>query len=349
MVPQSGLPRIILIALVFVVGFATLFLMYNYASPSITCHPLPSSAIKIQKPIMLLWFKPPNLDLTDCKTLFNIDGCHLTDDRALYNAADAVLISHADIKTDLSNLPPSPRFPSQKWIWFHLDSPTNTQKVPGIEGLFNETLNYRNDADIPVRWQLTVKEEGETFVLPKKERLVCWIMSKNDTTNVGYNYYIELSKHMKVDVFNFGSTVSDEEYFSTIASCKFFLALENSIHKDYITDLLTEPLAVGTVPVVLGPSRTNYEEFVQGDAFIHVNDFPEPKALAEALTKLDKDDDAYMRYFGWHEHFSARAHPIAQRQEVIRAICAGCEYTGRQREFRLIHDVYKWYFNEKAN
>ncbi|KAL0967622.1 hypothetical protein UPYG_G00254610 [Umbra pygmaea] len=369
-----GWGRFILFSLVGLGGFLMLFIMYYKSVPAQHCPPKPAfkhryskqpeinSTSKEQpepmkqtdpnKPILLLWFWPENrqFDFSDCTTIFNIDGCHLTDDRSFYDKADAVLIFHKSIKHDLSNLPASPRPLFQKWIWYHVESPTNTNKISGLENLFNLTLSYREDADIPVRWRLTARKgQGEDFVLPKKDKLVCWIVSNNDpSTGTGERdtFYKELVKHIKVDVFGkaYGNFLKNEDYFPTLSSCKFYLSFENSIHKDYITEKLNGPLAAGTVPVVLGPPRENYEDFVPGESFIHVNDHPDAKTLAEFLLKLDKDDEAYLRYFQWRKHFSAQRHLIQLDQEFTQAICYACDHVGKHKEFRVFHEIYNWYF-----
>ncbi|XP_073318892.1 4-galactosyl-N-acetylglucosaminide 3-alpha-L-fucosyltransferase 9-like [Pagrus major] len=304
-----------------------------------------------EKPIVLVWFWPENVkfDFQDCKTLFNIDSCHLTDDRDLYSRAREVLIFHRAINDNLSNLPSSPRTKFQRWIWFNMDSPTNTRKIKGIEGLFNLTLSYRKDADIHVHWKLgTRKKADRDFVLPKKERSVCWIVEGSELLNKSddkYNYYRELVKHIKVDIFDSSSDelLKGENYFQTISSCKFYLSFEDSIHKDYITEKFNGPLGVGTVPIVLGPPRMNYEDFAPGNSFIHVNDFPDAATLAEFLQKLDGDNEAYMRYFDWRQFFTPRRH-LTEQHKFAHAICQACHHVAIHREYRAVTDVYKWFF-----
>lgn len=338
-------------------GIIVLVLMYSLSSPSPKCHPSPAQsgrhttvAAKQQtdKPLMLLWFWPENkrFDLQDCKKLFQIDGCSLTDDRSLYSRAHEVLVFHRAIQDDLSNLPTSPRTKIQRWIWFNTDSPNNTRRIEGIQGLFNLTLSYRRDADIHVRWRLSLKKNsGEDFVLPKKERLLCWIVDSNDLhtkSGEGYSYYRELIKHIKVEVFDSSST-NGENYFLTVSSCKFYLSFENSIHRDYITETFNGPLAVGTVPIVLGPPRWNYEDFAPGSSFIHVNDFPDALALAQFLLGLDKDNEAYIRYFSWRQFFTARRHPTEEKHEFAHAICQACRHIGMKKVYRTVPDLYKWF------
>ncbi|XP_065103631.1 4-galactosyl-N-acetylglucosaminide 3-alpha-L-fucosyltransferase 9-like [Paramisgurnus dabryanus] len=342
--------RLVIVVTIACLGSLFWFSYLNNCSP--VQHPQQRPArpdlVKEEKPILLLWFWPENLlfNLSDCQTIFNIDSCFLTDNRSLYSNADAVLIYHKSINRDLSNLPPSPRPPFQKWIWFNLESPYHTAKKPGIENLFNHTLSYRQDADIFTRLHLTVrKTPDENFEIPKKEKLVCWFVS-NKNGRERNAYYNELKKHIYVHMYGKvnGTRLEHKDYYSTMANCKFYLSFENSVYKDYITEKINGPLSVGTVPVVLGPPRKNYENFIPGDAFIHVQDFPDAKSLAEYLMRLDLDEVAYRRYFNWRRHFSPQRH-LVQPQAFDLPICTACEYIATHKYYKEIHDLYKWYNN----
>lgn len=300
--------------------------------------------------ILLIWLWPfgSKFDLNSCSSKFNIDGCYLTDDRALYSKAHGVLINHRDISNDLSNLPTEPRPFFQKWIWMHFESPRNTRRLDGLENLFNVTMNYRRDSDIVMREQFIFKTddtEDKVFpqVLDKKNKLVCWIVSNWNENFERVKYYNELKNHIEISVFggHFGKPLNNDEYKETLASCKFYLSFENTEnYDDYITEKMFNPLMLGSVPVTLGAPKYIYKRFAPKDAFIHVDDFSSPQELAKYLQSVDKNDDEYKKYFQWRKNFEVKL-----VQYPTEHACRACQYIRTKKDYQMFVNLNKWYWN----
>lgn len=351
-----GILRPLLLGVSIVAVFVTLFIMYYKPANIWLSGPVDSAgttdriknlfSTKSDKnvTIVLLWFWPfgQTYDLTVCSSVFGIDGCLITADRNYFNKSDGVVFHHRDIASDLSNMPSLKRPSRQKWIWFNMESPSHSSNHPGLENLFNLTLNYRQDSDIHLPYVSVIATEGEEeFILPSKNKLVCWVVSNWNQEHTRAKYYNELYKHVEIHVYGraFGDHYADEDLLPTIASCKFYLSFENSIHKDYFTEKLYNPLSVGTVPIVLGPNRQNYENIIQGDAFIHVDDFTSPKDLADYLLLLDKNEEMYLRYFEWRRHFKARMVKLWAENT-----CMACDYLSKHKQYRSFNNLDKWYW-----
>uniref|UniRef100_A0A8C6WP23 Fucosyltransferase n=1 Tax=Neogobius melanostomus TaxID=47308 RepID=A0A8C6WP23_9GOBI len=292
--------------------------------------------------IILIWMWPFGSKFGFSCAHYDITGCHLTDDKALYSKAHAVMFHHRNI--DLNTMPKEPRPYFQKWVWYNLESPSNTAKIPALNDLFNLTCSYRRDSDVltPYGSLVPISEEDGLFTrVPTKERLVCWIVSNWNLRYKRIQYYNELKKHIEIKTYGraFGEYISNDKYIEIMTSCKFYLSFENSIHKDYITEKFFRPMEYGAVPVVLGPPRQNYEIHAPGHAFIHVDDFPSPKELAERLKHLDQHPDEYMDFFEWRNSFKAVSGRFGLEQT-----CRTCHYLKKQKRYQVFRDLNKWFW-----
>lgn len=306
--------------------------------------PKPTSPSQTQT-LLLIWMWPFGLNfaLESCSSQFQIEGCQLTDDRSLLDKAHGVLFHHADINEDLSNMPTLPRPHFQKWVWMNMESPSNSALKTHLKDVFNLTTSYRRDSDVTVPYgQISERsDDNRTYTIPQKDKIICWIVTNWNPDYERSKYYETLKEHISVETYgkSFNKHVSDEDYPKLVSSCKFYLSFENSIHEDYITEKLYNPMSLGTVPVVLGPSRKNYEEFIPAEAFIHVDDFKTAEDLAAHLKLLDQNTDMYVKYFSWRERYAARGTWFG-----LEHACRSCDHIRRNRNYRRVNDLNTWYW-----
>lgn len=110
---------------------------------------------------------------------------------------------------------------------------------------------------------------------------------------------------------------------------KFYLALENSICNEYITEKFWNTLQSDSynIPIALGASVKQYEQFSPPKSFLHTRNFTTVKALADFMIKLDKDDVAYNTYHQWRQ-----THTIVPRERKETLHCYMCRQANEKKD-----------------
>ncbi|XP_078513100.1 alpha-(1,3)-fucosyltransferase 4 [Lissotriton helveticus] len=295
---------------------------------------------------VLLWWEPfgKRRRMGDCQQLFNISGCTVTANRTARASADAILFHHRDLG-DASLLPRGSRPPAQRWVWMNFESPSHSHWLGGVEGVFNWTMSYQTDSDIFLPYgRLQPRTRTAPVRLPRKRRLLAWVISNWNDEHERVQYFRALSRYVHVDVYGrYGLPLREDSVVRTVSEYKFYLAFENSQHKDihdYITEKLwRNALQASAVPVVLGPSRANYERFIPANSFIHVDDFSSPRKLAAYLRFLDRNGPLYRKYFAWKKRYTSYVTRFWDEQYC--SVCRALRAAGDQP--RTVADLGPWY------
>ncbi|KAG8438200.1 hypothetical protein GDO86_008766 [Hymenochirus boettgeri] len=293
--------------------------------------------------IILLWTWPFGnpFPLNQCPSSSAYLGCWFTADRKYYSSAKAIVFHHRDVCVSRNQMPQEPRPPGQYWVWFNLESPSHSPNLRFMDDLINITMTYRLDSDIFSPYGFLLQHNSsKSFTIPEKSKLVAWVVSNWNPNSRRVQLYEELKKYIQIDVYGRQHIPLQGQITDTISKYKFYLSFENSIHKDYITEKFwSNALNSGTVPVVLGPPRENYEKFAPRDSFIHVDDFPNAKQLAEYLLQLDKDTEKYQKYFQWR----SRLETNKDGEWWADHYCKVCKFLKEAPAYRSIANLEKWY------
>uniref|UniRef100_A0A672JNP9 Fucosyltransferase n=1 Tax=Salarias fasciatus TaxID=181472 RepID=A0A672JNP9_SALFA len=318
----------------------------------------PLSEPSSEDTLLLVWFhkggKPP-----DCWHSFGISGCTITIDRRLYSQAHAVLIAHRDvINIGDWSLPQESRPPGQKWIWFNVYAPSNSLRLWEYEGLYNLTLTYREDSDIalPVGYVIPNAFLDDFPMASFAYRLdtsstssprpgfVSWVVSHWGENLERVSLYKHLKEYIQIDVFGgVGTPIppGKETVVELIRQYRFYLAFENSQYTDYITEKLWNAVQGGAIPVVLGPSRKNYERFLPPEAFIHVDDFPTVWDLARYLLVVKDSPSLIELHLSWRRDYS-----MYRPYEWREFHCTACRVV-RERKGRtdVVQHLAAWFYS----
>jgi hypothetical protein len=236
------------------------------------------------------------------------NGWTFTTDRTRLNDA-AVVIFHLPTMPSLWRFPPKRR--GQQWVAWSMESDVNYRRQSSrwFMRLFDWTMTYRRDSDVPVLYlNSSVASELRQAPRPKEPGSLVAFFAKNRADHCGRGRYVaELMKH--IEVHSYGPFLRNrplpddcgrETKLSTIARYKFTLAFENSVSHDYVTEKIFDALVAGSVPIYRGAS--NFDEFMPGErCLIRADDFEDPAELAAYLHRLDADEKTYQEYLAWKQ------------------------------------------------
>lgn len=325
---------------------------------------LSSPTQSLRKKIILSWttfFKIPLGDkyFNSCPELRQI--CTLTTDRKAHTQAEAIVFHPFDMNwTDL----PSSRGPAQRYVFLLHESPATGAKLDVQPGFFNWSMTYRLDSDIPYPyWYLarnaSARQALDVGKLLKKQSSVVWFVSNCKTASKRELYVEHLQKYIPVDIYGAcgksGCSKFSKGGYAAVAPCeqamidtkyKFYLAFENSVCQDYITEKFYARWRFNSVPIVL--SRKVVQNALPSNSFIAIDDFPEgPEQLANYLKFLMNDTHEYLKYFEWKiiGYSETKRHPQTGIQWGFCGICEKLweeEKTGR-KETKFYKSVEAWW------
>ncbi|GBO04944.1 Alpha-(1,3)-fucosyltransferase C [Araneus ventricosus] len=273
--------------------------------------------------------------------------CEVTFERSRLMESDAVLFHLRTLSmTDI----PSSRTAHQKWVFFSLEAPpySHFHGLAFMRDMFNWTMTYRRDSDIVIPYGKAVRTNKSAFnsnklhsLWKEKSKMAVWMVSHCDTDSKREEYVEELTHHMDVATYG-GCGVAVCPFNKTNDCLKkfskqffFYLAFENAICDDYITEKFYRTLNHGMIPVVFGGG--DYSSVAPIGSYINAMDFSSPKELANYLYKVASNFSLFSEYFKWKI--------VGYEIEDLPNPCALCEKL-HSRVFLLrsvYHDMQKWW------
>ncbi|KAL7839885.1 hypothetical protein SRHO_G00265430, partial [Serrasalmus rhombeus] len=206
--------------------------------------------LRPQNITILLWHWPfgisHSLKGDVCWSEFGIPGCFLENNRSMFSQADVVVFHYHELWTKRSKLPLHLSRPlRQRWVWLSLEPPMNNHNLTAYNGLFNWTMSYRRDADIFVPYgKLLPKTNNSTYLIPRKRNcLVAWVVSNYKEHHRRSKVFQQLKQYIPAELIEVyghwnGRPLSNKALLPAISQCLFYLAFENSLYRDYITEKL---------------------------------------------------------------------------------------------------------------
>nr|CAB3247597.1 alpha-(1,3)-fucosyltransferase 7-like [Phallusia mammillata] len=321
----------------------------------------------VRKPLILMW----NPSFGEVQSNPNLcPECVLTYDQTSADEADAIIFHCAETRNSPDWLPWQHRSATQRWVWLCMEPPWNVRHVfqktlIALRGVFNWTMTYRTDSDVLssyITFPSNKRSVAELMERKNSSLMAAWIVS-NCHSPPREEFVNEISRYIPVDVYGKCSgnpLCRGDCQVDTLSRYRFYFSLENSQCRDYITEKFWRVgLGSGAVPVVMGPRRSDYELMAPPNSFIHVNDFPTVRALADHLVALSRNDTMYKEYLRWMDdplwmekqrgiQIDAKRNALISSRNAGNAngLCALCQKLIRTPKDRteVVNEIDQWWF-----
>ncbi|OQV24669.1 putative Alpha-(1,3)-fucosyltransferase C [Hypsibius exemplaris] len=272
-----------------------------------------------------------NFDVHSCP----VRNCLLTSDRGYLRDSSAVVFHGRNL--DSSDLP-AVRSPSQSFVFYLLEAPYMMYNLLQKEvwlGFFNLTWTYRQDSDVLSTYYFRYYQPNlggdRNSRAAKKNRAIALISNCGSPSNRDV-YIAELQRYFPVDVAGRCGTLTcpkgSSQCSQQLSQYKFYLAFENGLCLDYVTEKAYRAFSYDILPIVLGGG--NYSALLPPNSFLNVADFATPKQLAERLHVLSNNPDEYEKHFIWKQSPEYSRIPAAYQRDRTD-ICKLCEILNRAK------------------
>ncbi|CAI2346036.1 unnamed protein product [Caenorhabditis sp. 36 PRJEB53466] len=286
------------------------------------------------------------LGLSDCPGL--TDRCVIDTDRHKLDSADAVIFHAAD----LSRFPlPISRKPEQMFVFNSMET-----QITVVDSQFQNHFSTGPPRIYTPRTPFTM---SSFYVQPKRLRKtrsgVFGLISNCHTTSKRELALQELGKHINVTIG--GKCASDERYKSicppgtecldVFEQYPFYIAIENTVCNDYVTEKIWNRISVPSIPIVM--KRKVYKNVLPPKSFIAMDDYKNPREMADHLRALETNSTAFSEYFEWRQKGTWTTAPW-NSPGYRNGVCRVCELLWQSNENGTEHkayeNVWKWFDDE---
>ncbi|XP_023343323.1 alpha-(1,3)-fucosyltransferase C [Eurytemora carolleeae] len=261
---------------------------------------------------------------------------------------------------------PSRRTIKQRYMLFSIEplqhcAYLTSWEYKTLKGFFNTTITFRRDSDIYVPYgQVIPKLEDDISAsvvdIKLKERPVLFVTSHCRTDSRREDIAKELNSSIQIDfrgtcaklwepsklqpmiAGRAGTGFNVDKYF-------FYLAFENTLCQDYVTEKFFDALKSNVVPVVYGGS--NYSLNAPPHSYINTMDFESSIHLANYLRYLMKNPEKYQEYFAWKRKYrivDSDTNTDRNRDRIPPSFpCRLCEYLNINNSTKIYEDLEDWW------
>ncbi|CAF0946119.1 unnamed protein product [Adineta ricciae] len=276
------------------------------------------------------------------------DRCLVTSNRQQLCASDAVIF-HARGPIHMHDMP-KVRSAHQRYVLLTKEPPYKTTAIVGhLNSFFNWTATYRVDSDISYRYfQWRQKSEPDknvnkqSYLNNRQARAA--LMISNCYSQSNREEYLERLETI-VPVTRMGYCSSNKCPRSRDSCLKelavahpFYLAFENSLCRDYVTEKYANVITTSQmIPVIFSHAPNLY---IPG-SYINANQFSSPEELGRFLIYLVSNATAYDSYFAWKREYEL---VIPDENDYLCELCR--KLNNSTEPYKIYSSMKQWLYTD---
>ena len=278
--------------------------------------------------------------------------CFVTGNKDLFNSSSAVVfhIVEDDFLDDLFVARSMNRPPDQRWIFYSKEAPPRVYEysdiMPHCKSLFNWTMTYKFSSDIRQSYADIIPgkfkggyDSNKNYLENRTKTAIAFISNCHGMRRYRMRLINNLKKHIDVDIYGRCGKPCNPNCFSLLPKYKFYLAFENSICEDYITEkTYRNALMNEIVPVIISGANLSNPAVVPPKSFINGLDFKKAVDLANYLKQVGSNHQLYNEFFKWRNNWTI----------VLRGTshipCDICDKLYKPNQtIKIYHDISGWF------
>ena len=239
--------------------------------------------------------------------------CHFTQNREDFHNSRALIFHFRAIRflPDVLHAASLKRLPNQWWIYMNGEPPTHSRIYPFLRNypVFNWTMTYRVDSDISGAYAVISPGVFHDGFDPKRNYLEGKTIEVSAMiSNCAYGRMRAiraLMKHINVNLMGKcnGNVVANAHL--QIRRSKFYLAFENSLCVDYVTEKTYKNAYQNeAVPVIISGANLSNPQIVPPGSYIDASKFKSAKELADYLKYVGGNKEVYNKFFEWRNKWN---------------------------------------------
>ena len=274
-------------------------------------------------------------------------NCEMTFDRHDLSIADAVIYDFRSMRA----WPNYTRPTSQVWIHIQHEAVIKPRYQKEMDDKLNWTMTYSRHSDIQLPYGMLEPKPNETqlkrdYLQIAKNKSVdaVWVVSHCHTGSKREEYADILKQYIDIDIlgacgrrWQCGKRFNHDiqECFSILNSTyRYYLAFENTLCTDYITEKFFENYDYDILQIVRGGDLKTRPINISKEAYISTSDFKDAHALGKYLQSLSQDTNQYANKLKIKDKYRL----IHYREVFKKSMCEICKRLHNLEEY---HSVYK--------